>query len=86
MACFYNPFGFIFRVSSLFFFLFLGINLIEVVSFQAKWSGVGTEYGTTHFVDYMQIELKGMLDEFEVIVSRWPIYSSPLENVSEIYL
>ncbi|KAM1181934.1 hypothetical protein ACFX19_000492 [Malus domestica] len=48
---------------------------------KAKWSGVRTEYGTTHFVDYMHTELKGMLDEFEVIISRWPIYSSPLENV-----
>ncbi|KAM1052918.1 hypothetical protein ACFX2J_000488 [Malus domestica] len=48
---------------------------------EAKWSGVRTEYGTTHFVDYMHTELKGMLDEFEVIISRWPIYSSPLENV-----
>lgn len=61
-------------------------NLLEIDQFQAKWSGARTQHGTTPFVDDMHNELMKMLDEFEIIISRWPVYTSDLENVSAIYL
>ncbi|ONI02411.1 hypothetical protein PRUPE_6G196800 [Prunus persica] len=48
---------------------------------KAKWSGARTQHGTTPFVDDMHNELEKMLDEFEIISSRWPVYTSDLENV-----
>ncbi|KAL6277294.1 hypothetical protein ACE6H2_020895 [Prunus campanulata] len=48
---------------------------------KAKWSGARTQDGTTPFVDDMHNQLKKMLDEFEIIISRWPVYTSDLENV-----
>ncbi|BBH05756.1 hypothetical protein Prudu_017240 [Prunus dulcis] len=48
---------------------------------KAKWSGARTQHGTTPFVDDMHNELKKMLDEFEIIISLWPVYTSDLENV-----
>ncbi|KAI5324766.1 hypothetical protein L3X38_033839 [Prunus dulcis] len=48
---------------------------------KAKWSGARTQHGTTPFVDDMHNELKKMLGEFKIIISRWPVYTSDLENV-----
>ncbi|XP_065876247.1 uncharacterized protein [Euphorbia lathyris] len=47
---------------------------------KVKWSGVKTEHSTTPFVDDMYDQLKDTLDEYEVIVSRWPEYIIVLER------
>ncbi|WCJ31964.1 hypothetical protein M5689_013412 [Euphorbia peplus] len=47
---------------------------------KVKWSGVKTEHSTTPFVDEMYDQLKDTLDEYEVIVSRWPEYIIVLES------
>ena len=48
---------------------------------QVKWSGVRTQHSTTPFVDEMYDRLKESLNEYEVIICRWPEYSFALENV-----
>ncbi|KAF2283904.1 hypothetical protein GH714_017082 [Hevea brasiliensis] len=48
--------------------------------FQVKWSGVKTQHSTTPFVDEMYAQLKDTLNEYEVIISRWPEYIVILEN------
>ncbi|XP_057550627.1 uncharacterized protein LOC130828680 [Amaranthus tricolor] len=47
---------------------------------KVKWSGVRTEHSTTPFVDEMYDRLKETLNDYEVIISRWPEYSFALEN------
>ncbi|XP_021740327.1 uncharacterized protein LOC110706680 [Chenopodium quinoa] len=47
---------------------------------KVKWSGVRTQHSTTPFVDEMYDRLKDTLNDYEVIVSRWPEYSFFLEN------
>ncbi|CAL9748396.1 unnamed protein product [Musa acuminata subsp. burmannicoides] len=46
---------------------------------KVKWSGVRTQHMTTPFVDDMYDRLKETLNEFEVIICRWPEYTSYLE-------
>ena len=48
---------------------------------QVKWSGVRTQHSTTPFVDEMYDRLKETLNEYEVIICRWPEYSFALESV-----
>ncbi|PKA49118.1 hypothetical protein AXF42_Ash010803 [Apostasia shenzhenica] len=48
---------------------------------KVKWSGVRTQHMTTPFVDEMYDLLRDTLKEYEVIICRWPEYTSILENV-----
>ncbi|KAF8411383.1 hypothetical protein HHK36_003932 [Tetracentron sinense] len=45
-----------------------------------KWSGVRTQHSTTPFVDDMYDRLKETLNEYEIIICRWPEYTFVLEN------
>lgn len=56
-------------------------NLYETDYFQVKWAGVKTKNSTTPYVDEMDDQLKAMLNEYEVIIRRWPEYAVVLENV-----
>nr|GMD85036.1 Rhomboid-like protease 5 [Ipomoea batatas]GME11634.1 Rhomboid-like protease 5 [Ipomoea batatas] len=47
---------------------------------KVKWSGVRTQHSTTPFIDEMYDRLKETLNDYEVIISRWPEYSSFLES------
>ncbi|XP_048233125.1 uncharacterized protein LOC8267056 isoform X2 [Ricinus communis] len=57
------------------------LTLLELCKLdKVKWSGVRTQHSTTPFVDEMYEHLMNMLNEYEVIVSRWPDYIVVLEN------
>ncbi|XP_050204886.1 uncharacterized protein LOC126654923 [Mercurialis annua] len=47
---------------------------------KVKWSGVRTQHSTTPFVDEMYDRLRETIDNYEVIISRWPEYIFVLEN------
>ncbi|XP_020586710.1 uncharacterized protein LOC110028968 [Phalaenopsis equestris] len=47
---------------------------------KVKWSGVRTQHMTTPFVDGMYDVLRETLNEYEVIICRWPEYTAVLEN------
>ncbi|XP_010266256.1 PREDICTED: uncharacterized protein LOC104603800 [Nelumbo nucifera] len=47
---------------------------------KVKWSGVRTQHSTTPFVDDMYDRLKETMNEYEVIICRWPEYTFVLEN------
>lgn len=47
---------------------------------KVKWSGVRTQHSTTPFVDDMYDRVKETLNDYEVIISRWPEYTFVLEN------
>ncbi|PKA55423.1 hypothetical protein AXF42_Ash006625 [Apostasia shenzhenica] len=47
---------------------------------KVKWSGVQTQHLTTPFVDEIYESLKETLNEYEVIMCRWPEYIYALEN------
>ncbi|XP_031265105.1 uncharacterized protein LOC116123465 isoform X3 [Pistacia vera] len=47
---------------------------------KVKWSGVRTRNSTTPFIDDMYNQLKEMLNEYEIIIYRWPEYAIVLEN------
>lgn len=49
---------------------------------QVKWSGVKTQQSTTPFIDDMYGHLRETLNDYEVIICRWPEYVLALENVS----
>ncbi|KAF9620736.1 hypothetical protein IFM89_014257 [Coptis chinensis] len=51
---------------------------------KVKWSGVRTQHSTTPFVDDMYDRLNETLNEYEVIICRWPEYTFVLENVSSL--
>ncbi|XP_028098163.1 uncharacterized protein LOC114297880 isoform X2 [Camellia sinensis] len=48
---------------------------------KVKWSTVRTQHSTTPFVDDMYDRLKETLNEYEVIICRWPEYTLILENL-----
>lgn len=50
-----------------------------------KWSGVKTQHSTTPFVDEMYERLKETLNDYVVIICRWPEYTFVLENVWSDY-
>nr|GEY37757.1 hypothetical protein [Tanacetum cinerariifolium] len=50
--------------------------------FQAKWLGVRTQHSATLFVDENYDRIKEALDDYDVIIRRWPEYAFPLENVA----
>ncbi|KAL9359386.1 hypothetical protein Peur_047509 [Populus x canadensis] len=47
---------------------------------KVKWSGVKTQHSTTPFVDDMYDRLRDTLEQYEVIICRWPEYIFVLEN------
>lgn len=47
---------------------------------KVKWSGVRTQHSTTPFIDEMYDRLKETLNDYEVIIRRWPEYTFVLEN------
>ncbi|CAN0873389.1 hypothetical protein LINGRAHAP2_LOCUS10360 [Linum grandiflorum] len=47
---------------------------------KVKWSGVRTQHSTTPFIDEMYERLKETLDDYEIIICRWPEYIFVLEN------
>ncbi|GKA00362.1 hypothetical protein Tco_0672912, partial [Tanacetum coccineum] len=47
---------------------------------KVKWSGARTQHSTTPFVDEMYERLKETLNDYEVIICRWPEYTFTLEN------
>ncbi|KAI3972579.1 hypothetical protein MKX01_019237 [Papaver californicum] len=47
---------------------------------KVKWSGVKTQHYTTPFVDEMYERLRETLNEYEIIICRWPEYTFVLEN------
>ncbi|KAK1369071.1 hypothetical protein POM88_035163 [Heracleum sosnowskyi] len=60
------------------------LKLLEACkSEKVKWSGVGTRYSTTPFADKMYGHLQEMLNDFSIIISRWPEYTFTLEKASQ---
>lgn len=47
---------------------------------KVKWSGVRTQHSTTPFIDDMYDRLKETLNDYEIIIRRWPEYTFVLEN------
>ncbi|CAI9116173.1 OLC1v1017257C1 [Oldenlandia corymbosa var. corymbosa] len=47
---------------------------------KVKWSGVRTRHATTPFIDDMYDRLKETLNDYDVIIRRWPEYTFVLEN------
>ncbi|XP_044475499.1 uncharacterized protein LOC123203264 isoform X2 [Mangifera indica] len=47
---------------------------------KVKWSGVRTQHSTTPFVDDMYDRLRETLNDYGVIICRWPEYVFVLEN------
>ncbi|KAI3689183.1 hypothetical protein L2E82_47133 [Cichorium intybus] len=62
------------------------ISLLETCKMdKVKWSGIRTQHSTSPFVDEMYDLLKETLNDYEVIISRWPEYTFALENaISDI--
>ncbi|XP_068638061.1 uncharacterized protein [Aristolochia californica] len=57
------------------------LSLLECCKLdKVKWSGVRTQYSTTPFVDEMYDRLNDTLNDYGVIVCRWPEYTFVLEN------
>ncbi|PWA52563.1 hypothetical protein CTI12_AA453550 [Artemisia annua] len=57
------------------------LSLLEACKLdKVKWSGVRTQSSTTPFVDEMYERLKDTLNDYEVIICRWPEYTFALEN------
>eukprot|EP00249_Psilotum_nudum_P025611 c3029_g1_i1 orf=2-292(+) len=46
---------------------------------RVRWTGVTTQHGTSPFVEEMHKRIKDTLNEYEVIVNRWPEYTLGLE-------
>ncbi|XP_022889843.1 uncharacterized protein LOC111405269 isoform X1 [Olea europaea var. sylvestris] len=47
---------------------------------KVKWSGVTTQHLTTPFIDDMYDRLNETLNNYDVIICRWPEYTCVLEN------
>ncbi|MFS7974801.1 hypothetical protein Hanom_Chr10g00872971 [Helianthus anomalus] len=57
------------------------LSLLETCKLdKVKWSGVRTQHSTTPFVDEMYDRFKETLNDYEVIICRWPEYTFALEN------
>lgn len=61
----------------------LALMLEKCIYLQVKWSGVRTQHSTTPFIDEMYERLKETLNDYEVIICRWPEYTFVLENVCQ---
>lgn len=59
-------------------------NATELTFFLFQVKACGEIAGlTSPFVDEMYHRLNGTLDEYEIIIRRWPEYAISLEKVSE---
>ncbi|GAV66816.1 hypothetical protein CFOL_v3_10326 [Cephalotus follicularis] len=47
---------------------------------KVKWPGVRTQHSTTPFIDDMYERLRETINDYEVIICRWPEYVFVLEN------
>ncbi|XP_071715042.1 uncharacterized protein [Rutidosis leptorrhynchoides] len=47
---------------------------------KVPWAGVITNYSTSPFAEELYDKIKEMLGEYEVVINRWPQYTSILEN------
>eukprot|EP01018_Ginkgo_biloba_P005667 Gb_02174 [translate_table: standard] len=47
---------------------------------KVRWTGVTTQHSTAPFVEDMYERIKDTLNEYEIIVCRWPEYTFALEN------
>ncbi|XP_031388019.1 uncharacterized protein LOC116201048 [Punica granatum] len=57
------------------------LSLLETCKLdKVKWSGVRTQHSTTPFVDDMYDRLRETLNDYELIICRWPEYVFVLEN------
>ncbi|KAI3761739.1 hypothetical protein L1987_52160 [Smallanthus sonchifolius] len=57
------------------------LSLLETCKLdKVKWSGVRTPHSTTPFVDEMYGRLKETLNDYDVVICRWPEYTFALEN------
>ncbi|KAL5705885.1 hypothetical protein ACHQM5_024118 [Ranunculus cassubicifolius] len=57
------------------------LSLLETCKLdKVKWSGVRTQHSTSPFLDDMYDRLQETLNEYEIIISRWPEYTIVLEN------
>ncbi|KAI3751766.1 hypothetical protein L2E82_22857 [Cichorium intybus] len=57
------------------------LSLLETCKLdKVKCSGVRTQHSTTPFIDEMYDRLKETLNDYEVIICRWPEYTFALEN------
>ena len=53
---------------------------------QVPWSGVMTNHSTSPFAEEMYDKIRDSLNQYEVVINRWPQYSLILENVSYYFL
>eukprot|EP01018_Ginkgo_biloba_P025795 Gb_04081 [translate_table: standard] len=51
---------------------------------KVRWTGATTQHSTSPFVEEMYERIKDTLNEYEVIINRWPEYSVDLENAITI--
>ncbi|XP_010530236.1 PREDICTED: uncharacterized protein LOC104806846 [Tarenaya hassleriana] len=57
------------------------ISLLEQCKLdKVKWCGVRTQHSTTPFVDEMYARLAETINDYQVIISRWPEYIFVLES------
>jgi hypothetical protein len=57
------------------------LSLLETCRLdKVKWSGVRKQHSTTPFIDEMYELLKETLNDYEVIICRWPECTFVLEN------
>ncbi|KAK4801662.1 hypothetical protein SAY86_022149 [Trapa natans] len=57
------------------------LSLLETCKLdKVKWSGAKTQHSTTPFIDDMYDRLRDTLNDYEVIICRWPEYVLVLEN------
>ncbi|KAL8226322.1 hypothetical protein R6Q57_016154 [Mikania cordata] len=57
------------------------LSLLETCKLdKVKWTGVRTQLSTTPFVDEMYNRFRETLNDYEIIVCRWPEYTFALEN------
>ncbi|XP_010448543.1 PREDICTED: uncharacterized protein LOC104730991 isoform X2 [Camelina sativa] len=57
------------------------LSLLESLKLdKVKWSGVRTQHSTTPFVDEMYKRLNETIQDYHVIISRWPEYIFVLES------
>lgn len=57
------------------------LTISETMKLQVKRSGLRTQHSTTPFVDDMYDQLRDTLNEYKIIINRWPEYTCVLENV-----
>lgn len=61
------------------------LHLLDLCKFdKVRWTETTTQHSTSQFVEEMYERIKETLNEYEVIVNRWPEYSVDLENAITI--